>query len=100
MKLKLYVVVSKTLSKSQQAVQAGHAVADFLIKNPKSQWQGHSLVYLTVDSTKELEDLFEDIQNWCGCDYGTFKELYWNDQLTSVAVFGNVGDKLRHLPLL
>lgn len=46
MSKKLYIVVPKSLSYSQRAVQGGHAIADFMIRNPESEWRGHSLVFL------------------------------------------------------
>ena len=45
-KEKLYVVVNDKLHPSQQAVQAGHAVAEFLRKNPNTQWSNGHLIYL------------------------------------------------------
>jgi hypothetical protein len=46
MKEKLYVLVRKDLPKNYQAVQAGHAVAEYLLKNPKTKWNNGTLVYL------------------------------------------------------
>lgn len=44
---KLYVVTRSDLTKSQQAVQAGHALAEFLLTQ-KTTWDNGTLVYLKV----------------------------------------------------
>ena len=55
MSQKLYVLVRKDLSKSQQAVQAGHAVAEFLLRGPSTFWGNGTLVYLGVHNETELK---------------------------------------------
>lgn len=93
---KLYVVVSRDMKASQRAIQAGHAVADFLIRNPNSSWRGHSLVYLKVDTEAELEKLLGS-----EAEIGYFREPYWNNKLTAVALHGTgVSELLAGLPLL
>lgn len=93
---KLYVVVSRDMKASHRAIQAGHAVADFLIKNPDSKWRGHSLVYLKVDTEEELEMLLMS-----EAEIGYFREPYWNNKLTAVALHGpGVSELLSGLPLL
>lgn len=53
---KLYVLVRNDLKYSSPAVQAGHAVAQFLLENPNSEWNNHTLVYLKVQSELILRE--------------------------------------------
>ena len=55
--MKLYVIVRKDISDSQRAVQAGHAVAEFLLRGPFTEWKNGTLVYLGVDNLFQLEKL-------------------------------------------
>lgn len=55
MSKKLYVLVRKDFSKSQQAVQAGHAVAEYLLRGPSTFWGNGTLVYLGVRDENELK---------------------------------------------
>ena len=99
--MKLYVIVPQTLSTPQKAVQGGHAIADFMIRNPESQWRGHSLIFLTVPTDADLTDLYEKAQGWCRCELGWFNEPYWDSRLTSIAIFGDdAGERLKGLPLM
>jgi hypothetical protein len=47
--------VRKDLSKSQQAVQAGHALAEYLLHGPSTAWQNGTLIYLGVKNENELK---------------------------------------------
>ena len=51
---KLYALVRKDLSPSQRAVQAGHAVAEWLLRGPKTDWDNGTLIYLGVRNEDEL----------------------------------------------
>lgn len=53
--MKLYILVRRDLSKSQQAVQAGHAVAEFCRRFPEYR----TLVYLAV--TEEVAEFIGTI---------------------------------------
>lgn len=53
---KLYILVRKDLTIPQQAVQAGHAVAQFVTAYPNNDWNCGALVYLGVNDKYELND--------------------------------------------
>ena len=88
MSLKLFVLTRKDISPSQQAVQAGHAVAEFLLRFPDTKWRNGTLVYLGVDNEDQLNRwayklYFKDIE-WIG-----FREPDIGNQLTAIATVGN-----------
>ncbi len=51
---KLYVLVRKDLSHSQIAVQAGHAVAEWVLHANITNWDNGTLIYLGVKHEMEL----------------------------------------------
>jgi len=72
---KLYIIVDSHLSKSQQAVQGAHVVAEYLITNPKTEWNNGTIILL---KHSELEILVSE------CD-ALFREPDLNNKLTAIA---------------
>ena len=91
--LKLYILVRNDLSKSQQAVQAGHALAEYLIKKPDTQWDNGTLVYLKVRNKQELLKWYSKL------DCIGFREPDKNNELTALATLSR-GQELTTLRLL
>jgi hypothetical protein len=80
--VKLFVVVRLDLSHSQRAVQAGHALAEYMLNSPR--WQNSTLIYLGVKGLTQLEHLklkldYNDIK------YVEFKEPDLDNQTTAIA---------------
>lgn len=93
---RLYVLVRKDLPTSYIAVQAGHAVAEWLLHDQR--WKNETLVYLGVDNERDLiywtEKLdFKDIK------YIKFREPDIGNQLTAIAALG-AGKIFRKVKLL
>ena len=57
--MKLYVLVRKDLTAIQQAVQAGHGLAEYLKFHKDTSWTNGTLVYLGAESV-------EDLRHWHG----------------------------------
>lgn len=81
---KLFVIVRKDLTTSQMAVQAGHAVAEYLLHSHFSRWSNEILIYLGVKNLIQLEKLkykldVEDIK------YIEFREPDLNNEVTAIA---------------
>lgn len=95
MSSKLYILVSKRLSKSQKACQAVHAAAGWMLDNPECTWRNRTVVILAV----------EDVEEWSeelgleGVPHYLFREPYWNDLATALAS-PYIGEKVRDLPLI
>lgn len=99
-KQKLYVVVDSTLTPAQQAVQGGHAVAEFCKKFPNTLWQNGYLIYLRFEGAisrsgflfKEKEKQQVDVHwrfkysHWH--QVATFQEPDLDNKTTAYAVYG------------
>jgi hypothetical protein len=81
--MKLYVIVRKDLSTSQRAVQAGHAVAEFLLRGPFSRWNNGTLIYLGVKGLRQLERIKDRFEKE-GIEYSAFIEPDLNDEITAI----------------
>jgi len=65
-------------------VQGGHAVAQYLLENPDSEWKNNYLIYLK----DKLERLVVKLQI-LGIRYTEFREPDLDNKLTAIAVLGN-----------
>ena len=81
---KLYVLVRRDLSPSQQAVQAGHALAEHLLRGDLNGWDNGTLILLGVGNEQELQDWAERL-TWRGLSYSMFREPDIGDQMTALA---------------
>lgn len=85
--MKMYVLVRKDMSKSYQAVQAGHALASYLIEHGQGAWD-NTLVYLSVPNEDDLQNWKHTLQTK-DIKYTVFKEPDIGNQYTALAVLGN-----------
>lgn len=77
---RLYVLVSNELSPVYGCVQAGHAVAQWLLEHRNSNaWNNDYLIYLYAD----LQKWYQKLQ---GRDFSCFKEPDLNNKLTAIAL--------------
>ena len=83
--MKLYVIVRKDLTPSQRAVQAGHALAAYLLHGSfLRRWQNETLIYLGVKGLKQLENLKRKFK-YDGIEYVEFKDPDLDNETTAIA---------------
>lgn len=105
--MRLYVLVREDLSPSQQAVQAGHAIAQWCLEEAGRyhwdgrevrslpwRWENRTLVLLAVRDEAELREWHGQFE-----DAVAFYEPDIDNQMTAFAVFGKQR-QLRDLKLL
>jgi len=95
--------VRKDLSRSQQAVQAGHAVAEWLLEYRKENlWDNGILVYLKAGNSEEaLEHFYNNLYN-DDRKIATFYEPDIGVEMTAFAILGtdDIPDMLNDFRLL
>jgi len=88
-KEKLYVVVNKDLTVSQQAVQSAHAVAEFMRKNPYTMWRNGYLILL-----KDSPGYGGNMRGYSHLgEYAEFVEPDLDNKVTAYALFGPQAEK-------
>ena len=85
---KLYVLVRKDITIQQQAVQAGHAVAEYILNCPQITWDNGTLVYLGVKNQDQLQKWAMKL-DFVGIPYAVFREPDLNNEITALAAVSN-----------
>ena len=85
--MKMYVLVRRDLSKSQQAVQGGHALAEFIL-NCQSPWNNSTLVYLGVNTKYQLWAWREKLKE-LKIKFIEWKEPDMQNETTAIAAYSN-----------
>lgn len=96
MSKRLYVLVRKDLPASYRAVQAGHAVAEWLLQD--RSWNNETLVYLGVPNEYSLFRWANKLDRK-GIQWVGFREPDIGNQLTAIASISD-GRVFKNLQLL
>jgi hypothetical protein len=82
--MKLFIIVRKDLTPSQRAVQAGHALAAYLLHSSNFRWKNETLIYLGVKGLTQLLNLKRKLQN-NEIEFVEFREPDLNNEVTAIA---------------
>jgi hypothetical protein len=95
--MKMYCLVRHDLSHAQRAVQGGHAIAQYLLENPDTEWDNGTLVFLSVLNESELRNWYNKLKTntTCSC----FIEPDIGHEMTALATV-HTGDTFKELRLM
>lgn len=79
------MLVRLDLTKAQQAVQGGHALARYLLNVP-NDWPNGTLVYLGVKNEIHMEKWMYALDE-LGIEYKKWMEPDMNNQITALAAY-------------
>lgn len=97
---KLYILVSNQLNPIYGAVQGGHAIAQFLIEHPDSEWKNNTVVYLSCDMDNFLNRQKNRHQLLKDELHSVFKEPDLDNQITAIACYKIPQKYVNNLKLL
>lgn len=97
---KLYILVSNRLNPIYGAVQGGHAIAQFLIEHPDSEWKNNTVVYLSCDIDNFLNRQKKRHQLLKDELHSVFKEPDLDNQITAIACYKIPQKYVKNLKLL
>jgi hypothetical protein len=94
----MYVLVRNDLPGAQPAVQAGHALAEFLLKHriDPGEWRNGTLVYLAVPNEFTLQ-MWQEILESKKIRHSYFEEPDIGGQMTAVCVLDYPDQSLKAL---
>jgi peptidyl-tRNA hydrolase len=99
---KVYVIVRSDLKPGQQAVQACHALSEFILQHPSTAKSWHStsntLALLSTPGEQELNSLAQKLTKH-GFRTSLFREPDFGDALTAIAVEDSAKKLLCKVPL-
>ena len=95
---RLFVLVNNEMPLAYQGVQAGHAVAQWLIEHPNQTWNNNYLIYLGV-SEKELHRWVTKLK-YKNDDYSIFKEPDLDNKITAIACLADDKNIFKKLKLM
>ena len=99
---KLHLVTRKDLTDGQQAVQAAHALREFVREHPETDQEWYStsnhLAFLAAKDESALERLVEKAR-WEGVPVSIFREPDLDNALTAIAIAPSGKKLCRRLPV-
>jgi hypothetical protein len=98
--MKLYTLVRRDLkSHGVRAVQAAHSVAEYLLKNPNTNWDNGTMVLVKVEDEEHLKEYFEHLTKR-NINYVAFQEPDMDNQYTALTAESDNGIPFCGLQLL
>ena len=97
----MYVLIRNDIPRSYQAVQAGHAVAQYVMKHfeyTQVNWN-LTLVYLNVKGEPALDEWEYDLKK-LGINFETFVEPDIGNQKTAIAILTDKKEVFKRLKLM
>ena len=98
--MKLYILTRRDIGIKYAGVQAGHALAQWMLENPTQakEWNNGTLVYLSVSCEEDLKAWGKNLDE-LGISWSGFREPDIGNELTAISTYGN-GELYMELKLL